>query len=141
LEQTVPHLQNAKGGDFYLYPGFILYRVEREAFSVIEYHDVTGTATLLPFHEEDGVPPDSKVIGLTWTRANKDGSRDKRNADNHKIPITQYGLVTLKSQNGFWEEFHFSDPPKTLNFLNAFNAFTASFTSTRMVISWSAEKT
>jgi hypothetical protein len=99
---------------------------------------VTGTATLLPFHEEDGVPPDSKVIGLTWTRANKDGSRDKRNADNHKIPVTQYGLVTLKSQNGFWEEFHFSDPPKKLNFLNA---FTASFTSTRMVISWSAEKT
>jgi hypothetical protein len=85
---------------------------------------------LLSFHEEDGIPTDSKVIGRTWTRANKDGSRDKRFADNHLIPIAQYGLVTLKSHNGLWEEFHFSDPQKMLNFLNAFNAFTASFTST-----------
>jgi hypothetical protein len=68
---------------------------------------------LLPFHEEDGVPPDSKVIGLTWTRANKDGSRDKRNADNHKIPITQYGLVTLKSQNDFGKSSTFLTPPKS----------------------------
>jgi hypothetical protein len=39
-EQKVPHLHNAKGGDLYLYPGFILYRAAREAFSVIDYHDV-----------------------------------------------------------------------------------------------------
>lgn len=41
-EQKVPHLQNAKGGDMYLYPGFILYRAAREAFSLIEYHDAPG---------------------------------------------------------------------------------------------------
>ena len=38
--QKVPHLRNAKGGDPYLYPGFILYRAAREAFSLIEYHDI-----------------------------------------------------------------------------------------------------
>jgi hypothetical protein len=126
-DERVPHLQNAKGGSFYLYPGFILYRAAREAFSVIEYHDVKGIASMLSFHEEDGVPPDSTIIGQTWAKCNKDGSRDKRFAANYQIPIAQYGLVTLKSQNGLWEEFHFSNPQKMLNFLNALNAFTASF--------------
>lgn len=128
-EQTVPHLQNAKGGDFYLYPGFILYRVAREAFSVIEYHDVRGNASLLSFNEEEGVPSDSKVIGQTWAKSNKDGSRDRRFANNYQIPIVQYGLVTLKSDNGLWEEFEFSNPQRLMNFLNALNAFTSSFAS------------
>ena len=39
-EQKVPHLQNINGGDLFLYPGFILYRAAREAFSVIDFHDV-----------------------------------------------------------------------------------------------------
>ncbi len=126
-DEKVPHLKNAKGGDFYLYPGFILYRAAREAFSVIEYHDVKGSACLLSFHEEDGVPADATVIGQTWAKCNKDGSRDKRFASNYQIPIAQYGLVTLKSQNGLWEEFHFSNPQKMMNFLQALNAFTSSF--------------
>ena len=126
-DQKVPHIQNSKGGDFYLYPGFILYRAAKEAFSVIEYHDVTGTASMMAFHEEDGVPTDSKVIGQTWLKANKDGSQDRRFANNHQIPIAQYGQVALKSQNGLWEEFQFSNPDRLVNFLNAFNSFTASF--------------
>jgi hypothetical protein len=65
-EKEVPHINNAKGGDFYLYPGFILYRAAREAFSLIQYHDVRGNAELVAFQEEEGVPSDSKVIGQTW---------------------------------------------------------------------------
>ena len=126
-DEKVPHLKNAKGGDFYLYPAFILYRAAREAFSVIEYHDVKGNASMLSFHEEEGVPSDSKVIGQTWAKSNKDGSRDKRFADNYQIPIAQYGKVVLKSENGLWEEFHFSNPQRLINFLNALNAFTSSF--------------
>src|SRR5258708_17391395 len=126
-EQTIPHLQNAKGGDFYLYPGFILYRAAREAFSVIEYHDVIGKSSLLSFHEEEGVPSDSRVIGQPWAKSNKDGIPARRFANNYQIPIAQYGLVTLKSDNGLWEEFHFSNPQRLLNFLNALNAFTSSF--------------
>jgi Protein of unknown function (DUF4236) len=126
-EQKVPHLQNAKGGDFFLYPGFILYRAAREAFSLIEYHDVRGKAVMVSFQEEEGVPSDSKVIGQTWAKANKDGSQDRRFANNYQIPIAQYGSVTLKSENGLWEEFQFSNPERLVNFLNAFNSFTASF--------------
>lgn len=129
-EQKVPRLQNAKGGDIYLFPGFILYRAAKEAFSLIEYQDIDGVGKNVSFQEEEAVPADALVIGKTWAKANKDGSRDRRFADNYEIPIAQYGSVSLKSDSGLWEEFQFSNLQKLLNFLNALNAFTASFAST-----------
>jgi hypothetical protein len=126
-EQKVPNLKNAKNGDLYLFPGFILYRAAREAFSLIEYHDVIGSVTDVSFQEEEGVPADSQVIGKTWAKANKDGSRDRRFADNYEIPIARYGAVKFQSSNGLWEEFQFSNVQKLLNFAYALNTFTASF--------------
>jgi hypothetical protein len=126
-EQKVPHLPNSKGGDIFLYPGFILYRAARGAFSVIDYHDVNGTAALVSFQEEEGVPSDSKVIGQAWAKANKDGSPDRRFAENHQIPVTQYGELTLKSETGLWEEFQFSNAEKLIRFMKSLNAFGASF--------------
>ncbi|RZU28899.1 DUF4236 domain-containing protein [Edaphobacter modestus] len=126
-DEKVPHIQNAKGGSFYLYPGFILYRTAREAFSAIEYHDVQGEASMLAFQEEDPVPSDSKIIGQTWAKSNKDGSRDRRFANNYQIPIAEYAQVSLKSDSGLWEEFHFSNPQRVINFINELNRFTTSF--------------
>lgn len=128
-EQKVPHFCNAKGGDIFLYPGFILYRAAKQAFSVIDYHDVNGNAVTVRFQEEDGVPADSKVIGQTWAKANKDGSRDKRFANNYQIPIAVYGSVTFKSDSGLWEEFQFSNVDRMARFLDSFNKFVASFGS------------
>jgi len=64
----VAHLQNATDGDLFLYPGFILYRVADETFSVIDFHDVKIVADSIRFHEPEKVPKDSKVIGQTWAR-------------------------------------------------------------------------
>ncbi|HTZ88748.1 MAG TPA: DUF4236 domain-containing protein [Alloacidobacterium sp.] len=126
-DQKVPHLRNSKGGDLFLFPGFILYRAAHEAFSLIEYHDITGEARNVRFNEDETVPSDSQVIGTTWAKANKDGSRDRRFANNYQIPIVHYGLLTLKSANGLWEEFHFSNVDRMIKWLNALNSFTASF--------------
>ncbi|HEU6448823.1 MAG TPA: DUF4236 domain-containing protein [Verrucomicrobiae bacterium] len=126
-EQEVPHLQNVNGGDIFLYPGFILYRASKTAFSVINFHDVKLTAVAVKFHEEDGVPSDSKTIGQTWAKTNKDGSRDKRFAGNYQIPIALYGDLTLKSETGLWEEFQFSNPEKLEQFVKSWNAFVSSF--------------
>lgn len=130
-EQKVPYLQNSKGGDLYLYPGFILYRAAKQAFSVIDYHDVNGSGVLIQFQEQEGVPSDSKVVGQTWAKANKDGSRDKRFSDNFQIPIALYGQVTFKSESGLWEEFQLSNPDRLQQFLNSLNAFVTSFESTK----------
>ncbi len=126
-DQKVPSLKNAKGGDLYLYPGFILYRAAREAFSLIEYQDVKGLATDVRFIEDERVPSDSKLVGQAWAKSNKDGSRDRRFSDNHQIPIVEYGSLSLKSDNGLWEEFQFSNLQKMVNFLNALNKFSDSF--------------
>jgi len=126
-EQKVPHLQNAKGGDLFLFPGFILYRAAKEAFSVIDYHDIRGTSMLIQFQEQESVPKDSKVIGQAWVKANKDGSRDKRFANNYQIPIALYGGFSMKSDSGLWEEFQFSDPDRLKRFLEALNRFESSF--------------
>jgi DNA-directed RNA polymerase subunit RPC12/RpoP len=126
-EQEVPHLQNANGGDIFLYPGFILYRASKTAFSVIDFHDVKLVTAAVKFHEQDGVPSDSKVVGQTWAKTNKDGSRDKRFAGNYQIPIALYGDLTLKSETGLWEEFQFSNPEQLERFVKSWNTFVASF--------------
>lgn len=126
-EQKVPHLANANGGDLFLYPGFILYRSAQEAFSVIDFHDVNGQCDLVRFQEEEVVPSDAKVIGQTWVKANKDGSPDRRFANNHQIPIAAYASLTLKSQTGLWEGYQFSNPERLVQFLKTFNSFVSSF--------------
>ena len=118
------HWCNATGSCF---PGFILYRAAREAFSLIQYQDIRGNATNIRFQEEENVPSDSTVVGSTWAKANKDGSRDRRFANNYQIPMVQYGHLTLKSTSGLWEEFHFSNLDRMVKCLTALNAFTSSF--------------
>ena len=80
-DRSVPHLKNSKNGEVYLYPGFILYRAAGETFSLLDYHDVLWLATTARMHEEDRLPSDTRVIGHTWAKANKDGSQDKRFAN------------------------------------------------------------
>jgi hypothetical protein len=129
-EQKVPHLRNANGGDLFLYPGFMLYRAAKQAFSFIDFHDVRCNAESVRFQEEEGVPSDSKVIGQTWAKANKDGSRDKRFVNNFQIPIALYASWILKSESGLWEEFQFSNPDRLQGFLVTWNAFARSLQST-----------
>lgn len=128
-DQKVPHFENINGGDLFLYPGFILYRSARTAFSVLDYHDVNGKLDLVQFQEEEGVPTDAKVVGTTWAKANKDGSPDRRFANNYQIPVVAYVALTLKSETGLWEEFQFSNAERPVRFIKAFNEFVQSFPS------------
>src|SRR5260370_17966200 len=73
-EHKVPHLQNHTGGDMYIYPGFILYRASRQAFALIDFHDVSLKLVSTQFTEADTVPSDSQIIGHTWAKSNKDGT-------------------------------------------------------------------
>ena len=126
-QDKIPHLANANGGEMFLYPGFILYRAAREAFSVIAYHDVKLTSKSIQFIENGTVPSDSRVIGQAWAKSNKDGSPDRRFANNYQIPIALYGECSFKSDNGLWEEYEFSSPDRLDRFARAWNAFLASF--------------
>jgi hypothetical protein len=128
-EWSVPCLENRSGGDMYLYPAFVLYRVTRDAFGVIDVQDVTVDYVPSRFIERDTIPADSPTIGHTWLKVNKDGSPDKRFKDNVQIPVVQYGTLKLKSKTGLNEEYMLSSAPLSEAFANTWSSFRKSFGS------------
>ncbi len=126
-EQEVPHLENANGGDLYLYPGFILYRGPENAFAVIAYHDLEVTAVGFRCQSDEEVPSDAKIVGRTWVKVNKDGTPDRRFVNNREIPIAFYGELTLKTEAGLWESYQFSNPEALERFVTSWRDFVMCF--------------
>lgn len=124
-EWEVPKLMNANGGDIYLYPGFVIYYIDKRRFGLLEYGDMLFVCRSIQFQEEETVPPDSCTIGHTWTKVNKDGSPDKRFKDNRQIPLVRYGQMRLSSSTGLNEEYMFSNAEQVDTFARAFSDFAA----------------
>lgn len=122
-EQEVPRLGNANGGDIYLYPGFVLVEISEHAFAVLSVADVNIEINQQRFIEAGEVPSDASVVGATWKRANKDGSRDRRFADNYEIPIALYGQIDLTSATGLRERFLISNTEAALRFVATWGVF------------------
>jgi hypothetical protein len=104
----VPHLENANGGDLYLFPLFVVYFASDTQFALLEYREVQAQSSALRFMESEAVPADAQVVGTTWAKTNRDGSPDRRFKGNHEIPITEYGKLMLSSAGGLREEYAFS---------------------------------
>ena len=75
------------------------------------------------FVETDAIPPDSMQVGEVWEKSNKDGSRDKRYAENRQFPVIEYGEITFRSGSGIYEKYMLSDPRKAEEFVDALQAF------------------
>ncbi len=118
----VPHLENANGGDIYLFPLFVVYFAGEHSFALLEYKDVHFISSITRFQEEEGVPTDSQVVGKTWARTNKDGSPDRRFKENYEIPITEYGKLVLSSSTGLNEEYVLSSAASCQAFGKEWNA-------------------
>lgn len=121
-EWAVPHLENANGGDIYFYPAFAIYFVTAESFALLEYSELNLDSSGTRFIEEEGVPGDSKVVGHTWAKANKDGSPDKRFNGNYQIPIAAYGKLLFRSATGMNEEYMVSNAESAEVFARAWRA-------------------
>lgn len=106
---NVPRLMNANGGELFLYPGFILYFVSPQAFALVDFRDVTLNYNPVSFIEEETPPTDAELIGYTWKKANKDGSPDRRFANNYQIPILKYGDIRMTSRSGLNEAYMISN--------------------------------
>jgi hypothetical protein len=100
----VPRLTNFNGGEILIYPGFILYHVSNEAFALVDIRETTVAYDAVSFIEEEEVPTDARLIGQTWKKANKDGSPDRRFANNYQIPVVAYGGIRIISGTGLNEE-------------------------------------
>ena len=129
-ELRVPHLANANGGDLFMYPGFILFYISTEAFALLEAAQVDIEFQLSPFIEEEAIPSDTRVVRQTWKKANKDGSPDKRFANNYQIPVVEYGGLSIKSPNGLNEHYMLSNVIATDQFVAEWSKFRQAVTQT-----------
>jgi hypothetical protein len=102
-------LENKNGGDLYFYPGFVIIHEQALDFAILDYSEFDVEFINTQFVESESVPADSKVLGSTWAKVNKDGSRDKRFSGNYSIPIANYGQISFISSTGLNESFLFSN--------------------------------
>lgn len=114
------HFQNANGGDIYIYPTLLIIVNSNKEFALLDYKDIQLDYNHTQFIEEEKFPSDSKQIGTTWVKVNKDGSRDKRFSNNYQIPIALYGQLHWRSSKGFNEVYQFSNSDSTEKFQKAF---------------------
>lgn len=117
------HFENKNGGDLYIYPGFIIITNDKKEFGLIDIKDLKLSFQRSQFLEEDKIPSDTKTIGKTWAKVNKNGTRDKRFSGNYEIPIVLYGNIDLKSNTGLNESYSFSNFEKTEQFYRAFTEY------------------
>lgn len=116
------HLQNANGADLFIYPLFILMRNDID-IAVIDLKDVNIGFSQTRFIEEEIIPKDSEVVGQTWAKANKNGSRDKRFSDNYQIPVLRYGEIHFLTKEGLNEVYMVSNADALINFATLFEDY------------------
>ncbi|WP_068942877.1 DUF4236 domain-containing protein [Chryseobacterium timonianum] len=121
------YMKNANGADIYIYPTFIVMYNNENNFAIIGVHELNLHQTYTRFTETETVPRDSKIIGQTWAKVNKNGTRDKRFKSNYQIPIVRYGNIRLSTQTGLREEYEFSHYEFTEEFGKAFREFQSEF--------------
>jgi hypothetical protein len=114
---------NANGDDIYIYPGFVMTQSKTSDFALIDIREIRAALHRTSFIEEEPVPPDAEIIGQTWKKTNKDGSPDRRFAENYSIPVTKYGELWLSSPTGLNEAFMFSNFAKAESFASALNNY------------------
>ena len=107
---AVPRLQNANGGDIYIYPGFVVYHASATNYALIELSDIALKVDRLQFQKMSAsLPSDAKQVGTAWAKANKDGSPDKRFKDNYSIPVMQYAPTVVEVGSRPHEEYVLSN--------------------------------
>jgi len=93
---------------------------ENGTYSTIPYDQIRVDARPKRFIERGAVPPDAEVVDHTWQYVRKDGAPDRRFANNRRIPVVEYGLVSLRSPFGIDCHLYISDVSRALAFAQAF---------------------
>lgn len=125
------HWRNENGDDLYLYPGFLVVYQSSRRFAIVAGGDLEFILTPSRFREDEPVPHDAQQVDTAWTYTNRDGSRDRRFADNPPVPVMLYAEITIHSSTGLHEAFLFSNATAALAFMDDLMAL-------RQVAGWAA---
>ena len=108
----------------YSFSGFLIFHESNKDFAIIDYTEIDIDLKIQRFIEEEKVPSDTKIIDQTWHKVNKDGTPDRRFANNYQIPIVEYGELYFKSTTGLNEVYSFSNVDSTMLFFKALYDYT-----------------
>ncbi|MDR1884623.1 MAG: DUF4236 domain-containing protein [Prevotella sp.] len=122
-------IENANGGDLYIYPNFIIMYSSRQQFAVIGFDELDLRDGAVRFVETGTVPSDAQIVDRTWAKVNKNGSPDKRFKNNYQIPVVKYGEIRLATKTGVNEEYQFSNFEATNEFACSFKEYQKTITS------------
>lgn len=126
--------ENVNGDDILLYPGVAVLPRADGAFALIDLRELQISSEYRRFHEEEGVPSDSRIDGHTWAKTNKNGSPDRRFKDNYQIPICIYGNITFHSQTGVTEEYMVSNADAAEAFAEAVKRYQTSLKESEALV-------
>lgn len=85
----------AAGGALCLLPDRMLF-FGPAGVSSLDYASAQATARNVDFRESARVPPDATLVGSTWQYVNKNGSPDRRFANNRQLPILRYSELSFR---------------------------------------------
>jgi hypothetical protein len=100
-----------------------IFKLETDLGNISLIFFIIGSFKLTKFLEEEGIPNDSKIIGESWAKINKDGTPDKRFKGNYQIPIVEYAEIEFKSNSGIYEVFMFSNTSFANDFVEKYNNY------------------
>jgi|JI10StandDraft_1071094.scaffolds.fasta_scaffold343359_2 hypothetical protein len=123
-ESKVLVLANANGPAMFLYPGFLLMLTDRQ-IALVDLREVKLRYEPVRFVEAEALPPDAVVVDYTWAWCNKDGTRDRRFANNYQVPVVRYGRITIRSATGVNEEYQISRDEAAQRFVALFVEYQA----------------
>jgi len=93
---------STSGETLLFFPDALFVRDAGGGFTAVPYSAIRVDCETTHFSESEFVPPDSTRVGSSWLYANKDGSPDRRRANNRQIPQLEYGRVVLSWRNAGW---------------------------------------
>lgn len=77
-----------------------LFLIQGNKIGALSYSDLSTSAHVTRFIEEEGVPKDASIVGRTWKYVNKSGGPDRRFKNNRELPVCLYGELELRSLSG-----------------------------------------
>lgn len=102
----IPYILMEKKSLYFFPDKLIVF--DQYGIGAVSYQNLTISAYLIKFVEEDNVPGDTEIIDSTWKYINKRGGPDKRFKDNCQLPIVLYEEIDFKSNTGLNEKIQLS---------------------------------
>ncbi|MBQ0016297.1 MAG: DUF4236 domain-containing protein [Bacteroidales bacterium] len=104
----------------FFYPKFLIAASSPSSFSVIPYQSLSLEGRKHSLGEDGIVPFDSKKVSTTWKYLDASGMPDKRFSNNKKIPVMEYGYLTMQFSN-YSLRYLFSNSNALIGFTDAFD--------------------